>query len=503
VMMVVIVMMMEVVVVMVVVVVITMIMLMTGDWSSETDMVTDGAAERLTKQYPVTTSTTCYGGHYSGSINGYNNAAFGVAGSAVADTLMDGQLRTSSSGAMLVGPPLSVACPRLDLDPSAAASVYRRRCSDAGVRQQTSDVGGGGRCTVDRVTDMPPPAVPPPLPAGGPAAGRLFSGVIGPRSAASNTVLHAAAAASTPSRVRGGAVLAKSCGNALLRRAASPPVHPARSPVSAAAAPRSRGTSTSGGGAATHHSSARVSGIRSSLSSSQLSDVRGGAGRIPSYLALDDHRYTLRVPPPPANPQPPPSKVQKTAGSRSSSSAMRQSASSGNLVGVTSILEAFLRSTQLPRDPNKGSNAALAAAGLSHLPLLGAHRAGAARPTAADDAVDDDASGTLLKKLLTGEIDQSAVQRGAQKTSSAAETVVSDIQTASKDFSTTSAVDAMLAEGFGFEGAFYVDDDAQNITLSLLDDVADDGLWMTAGTDDFDDTVGHSQLSVFTLMYVN
>ena len=462
-----------------------------GGWSTETGMLVDSAAGRPPKHYPITT-TSC---GYTDSINS-RNASYGIAAASENSHVdlinnVDDGLRTSASGAVFVGPPLSVAC-RMDLDVPATAA--RRRLSDGGFQQhmagQMSDMATGDANDYllkrgSGVVDMPPPAAPMALQVGC-GAGRLLGGVLRQRSAL-DSMLHATA--STSSRVRG-AVLAKSCGDALLQRAAvglstsaTTPVHSTtarRSPVSPASTAKSRGTPSS------HQSSARVNGIRSS-SSSRLTDVgsSGTAGRVSSYLALDDHRYTLRVPPP-SNPQPPPSKIQKT-GSRSSG--MRSSASSGSLVGVTSILEAFLRTTR-PMDPNKGSNAALVAAGLSHLPLRG-DRAAATRATAADQGVDDDASGTLLKKLLTGEIDQTDVQTSfpaGTETTSTTETI-SDNQTATD--TVTSAVDSLLAEGFGFDGDLYLDD-PQSVSLSLLDDVADDGLWMTAHNDDFDDKVDHS-----------
>jgi len=425
-------------------------------------MVVDNAARRLTKQYPVTTTSTTttsssYG--YSDRVNDYSSTFAGAMGENSLVDLDDG-LRTSASGAVFVGPPLSVAS-RMDLDAAA-----RRRLSDGGLHPDERPSKPGGRRTT-----MPPPAAPLP---GSSAAGRLLGDLLGPGQRSSSP------------RVRG-AVLAKSCGDALLQRAAAAGLSltsasPSRSGGrSSASTARSRGGTPSA--AAGQQSSARVAGIRSSLSSSRLSDVGGGASggpRVPSYLALDDHRYTLRVPPPPT---PPPSKIQKTE-SPPRSSGLRQSASSGSLVGVTSILEAFLRTTR-PMDPNKGSNAALAAAGLSHLPLSGDQPSATRGVTAADHGVDD---GTLLKKLLTGEIDQSDVQDSFPAGTEAASTTeaFSDVQTTRDGM--TSTVDSLLAEGFEFG---YLDD-PQSISLNLLDDVVDDGLWITAHADDFDDKVDNS-----------
>lgn len=382
---------------------------------------------------------------------------------------VDGGLRTSASGAVFVGRPLPVSsC--LDVD------AARRRLSDSGLGYHmvatmsdlaTSDVDERllKPASDDRKTAMAPPG-PPPSPQTGPAAARLAA-----QRSASISLLNSSA------RVRG-AVLAKSCGDALLKRAAAGLVTrtPAgRSPVTVS---RSRA-----GPPSQPSSSARVAGIRSSSSSSQLAADHDAGRRVPSYLALDDHRYTLRVPPP-STPQPPPSKVPKT-GSRSSSG-MRQSASYGNLVGVTSILEAFLRSSR-PMDPNMGSNAALAAAGLSHLPLSRAATATTADQPVNDDDDDDDASGTLLKKLLTGKFDQSDVHRSLQPTSA----TVSNHQKTSG--AVTSTVDSLLAEGFGLDGDLSLED-PQNMSLSLLDCVADDGLWITTHTDDFDDKVDISSM---------
>ena len=446
-----------------------MMMMMTGGWSGESEMLVDGiSATRLTQQCPATTSTTTSYRH-SVSVSDYNTT-FG--GSALVDLINCAEgLRTSTSGAVFVGPPLSVAC---GMDVDASPATVRLRLSDGGLRQHVVGVmsdraatvvddrprqPAGG--TVNRLTDMPPPVARQV----GRGAERLVDGVLAQR-AASISVLHAAA--STTSRVRGGgggASLARSCGDALLKRAA----------VGLANHRTAAGRSTARSRGAPSSSARVAAGIRSSSSSSRLSDGDGcGAGRVPSYLALDDHRYTLRCPPPTTtNPQPPPSKVPKT-GSRLSG--MRQSASSGSLVGVTSILEAFLRTTR-PMDPNKGSNAALAAAGLSHLPLGGA----ATRAISADHAVDDDdASGTLLKKLLTGEFDQNDVQRSFQTTSGPSEMVV-DSQTPAHG-AAASTVDSLLAEGFALDADF---------SFNLLDDMPDDGLWMTTHADDFDDKVDH------------
>ena len=459
----------------------------TGGWSAETEML----AGRQTTQCP-TTMTTVY--NYSDPITGCN----GTFGDSRLAMDVDGRLQTSVSGALFVVPPLLVGG-RANLDASAPA---RRRLSDSGFRQHaaglmsgmaTGDVDycllrHGGRI----VTDMPPPASPQV----GTSAGRVLGGVLGQRSG-SKSMLNAATSSS--SRVRG-AVLAKSCGDALLQRAAvglsksaaagptrSTAAVAGRSPASAAFAAKSRGSPASSRGSPAssrgspasglQQSSARVAGIRSSLSSSRLSD----AGRVPAYLALDDHRYTLRVPPPP-NPHTPPSKIQKT-GSRSSG--IRQSASSGSLVGVTSILEAFLRTTR-PMDPNQGSNAALAAAGLAHLPLSG-NQTAVTPAAAADHGVDDDASGTLLKKLLTGEIDQNDVQTSFPAGTTTTPTTEAIFVNATD---TVTSMDTLLAEGFGFEGDLCLDD-PQSMSLSLLDDVADDGLWITAHTDDLYDKVSN------------
>jgi len=316
-------------------------------------MLVDTGRARLTRHYPITTTTTATNCCYSDSVDSCN-ATFGHAGENGHISDVDDGLRTSASGAVFVGRPLSVAC-RLGLD-AASTLAARQGGFQHHMAGLMSDMAS---CDPDDY--RPKHAMPPPASAG---PGRLLAGGGLCQRSASKSMLHAAAA-STSSRARGGAVLAKSCGSALLQRAAVAPSTSAaarghsagRSPAWTA---RSRGSTVCG---PHHQSSARVAGVRSSLSlsSSRLSDVDDSrsAGRVPSYLALDDHRYTLRVPPPP-NPHPPPSKIQKT-GSRASG--MRQSASSGSLVGVTSILEAFLRTTR-PMDPNKGSNAALAAAGL-------------------------------------------------------------------------------------------------------------------------------------------
>jgi len=396
-------------------------------------MLDEDAARRSTQ---LTTSNTSSSHDYSDSIN----SSFGLDLVAGSSNNIDDGLQTSTSGAVFVGPPLSVAS-RVDLE------ARRRLSDDGGLRRLMSDLATG-----DDVMP-PPPSTARPLVCG---PTRLVGGVLGPRG---GSVLPAS------SRVRG-AVLAKSCGDAFLKRAAVGLSTAAAAAAHRSPAARSPATATTRSKAAP--TPARVAGIRSSLSSSQLADDAPAGGRVPSYLALGDHRYTLRAPPPP-NPHPPPSKIQRTG-----SGGMRTSASQGNLVGVTSILEAFLRSTR-PLDPNKGSNAALAAAGLAHLPLRAA--------TASPPADDDDGSGTLLKKLLTGEINQNEVQR----------TCPTDAGTISSAGRTSkvmlpSAMDSLLAVELDFDGDFTLDD-PRTMSLSLLDDVADDGLWITAHTDDFDNKV--------------
>jgi len=412
-------------------------------------MVVDSSsstATRLTQQYPLTTSSTTSAACYGCSTT--SDCSDGSPGN------VDEGLRTSSSGAVFVGRPLPV-------DP-------RRRLSDGSHHQHHTagliDVVASDADDYVFKRDMPPPAVPVKAV---PGAARLVGGVVlGQRSAA----------CAPSSRVRG-AVLAKSCGDALLKRAA---VRISTSAGHSAASGRSQ-PSVSSRGNPPSCPAQRASGVRSaslSLPSSQLSG--SAAGRVPSYLALDDHRYTLRVPPPPSL-HPPPSKVQKT-GSRASG--IRQSASSGSLVGVTSILEAFLRTTR-PIDPNKGSNAALAAAGLGHLPV-GRDRGAMTRGSAADHVdVDDDGSGTLLKKLLTGEIDQSIFPARTDASSSTRSASQMD-QTDTVD-SGISVMDSLLAEEFALDGDFCLDD-PQSMNLSLLDD---DGLWISAQADDFDDKVDH------------
>jgi len=362
-----------------------------GCWSG--DVLVDGSAasasvSTLTTPLAPPTATSSRRSRYPCSINITGcHETFGSRCTAPDDApmdldLADDGLRTSTSGAVFVGPP-AAAC----------------------------------RADARRTAMPPPPAAAAPLlgpPAGrGAAARRLVD--------SSLTVLQAAAASRVP---RG---LARSCGDALLKRAATVGLANHR-------APAARSSARSRGGAPAR---ARSDG--------------GDPGRVPSYLALDDHRYTLRCPPP----NQPPSKTARTGASR-------QSANS--LVGVTSILEAFLRSTR-PVDPNQGSNAALAAAGLAHLPLPGRDRATAASAAAAA-ADDDDASGTLLKKLLTGEFDQGDVRRATSCVSQAS----------------SAAVDSLLSDGLALDGC-------GEFSFNLLDDVPDDALWMNTHADDFSDKV--------------
>ena len=53
-------------------------------------------------------------------------------------------------------------------------------------------------------------------------------------------------------------------------------------------------------------------------------------------------------------------------------------------------------------------------------------------------------------------------------------------------------MDSLLAGGFQFERDPYLDD-PQSMSLSLLDD---DGLWITAHTDDFDEKVDSSMCCI-------
>lgn len=234
-------------------------------------------------------------------------------------------------------------------------------------------------------------------------------------------------------RIRSGAV-ATSCGT-LLRHSVSVP----NNVKSAAAVNKDSAAPVRASGSRSHTSVAR-------------GDMKGGRATTASMLALDDHRYTLKsVPNPPVQ--------SKSGRTRKGNTPSAPGASSSTVPysGKMSILEAFLRSTR-PLDPNKGSNAALAAEGLAHL-----------RIEADDD--DDRRSGTILKKLLTGEIDQSEVHRCEERV----------IQERANSCSTLPIGLTIAADGFGL-GAELLLENADPSVL-LCEDIGEGGLWMNVEND--------------------
>lgn len=243
----------------------------------------------------------------------------------------------------------------------------------------------------------------------------------------------------TLARVHGGTV-SSPCGT-LLRHSASMP-NSIKSAAAAGNSTKDGGSRPQNGSAGQHHPSTR-------------GDMRGGRANALA-LALDDHRYTLK---PTHSPL-----VPRSARGRKGSSAAGASTQSAPYPRRMSILEAFLRSTR-PLDPNKGSNAALAAEGLAHL------RIETDDDNDDDDDDDDDcrSSGTILKKLLTGEIDQSEVHRCEQRV------IQERVSSCSAALAVTEPV---LADDFGLEAELLLtDSDASNL---LCDELASGGLWMNA-----------------------
>lgn len=239
----------------------------------------------------------------------------------------------------------------------------------------------------------------------------------------------------------------------------------------------------------------RVGRIRSSTSSSRLTDVRGGRPGPPNQTYLDDHRYTMKMFPTG------PLQSRRHPSLPKASSTSRLSGCGGN----TSILEMFLRSSR-QMDPNKGSNAALAAEGLGNLHLS---HYGLADNVEDENKVEDERSGTLLMQLLTGKMDQNDVHRERQREISdrsnrnvitpicqqEPQSVAAQLQQQpnsthcvsggdpedDSSLKTVTSVDSLLVDDLGFLN------DQQSIGLLEDFDAADGGLWMTESIDVLDD----------------
>jgi len=182
-----------------------------------------------------------------------------------------------------------------------------------------------------------------------------------------------------------------------------------------------------------------------------------------AYPALDDHRYTLK---PQSNP---PMKLSKSRKSFASNNNSTTSLYSMNGTGkTTSILEAFLRSTR-PMDPNKGSNAALAAEGLAYFRPEEKKQRELFEP---QPCVVGGTSGMLLKKLLTGEIDQKQVLQNHERSSSVQDRLLCP----------NLPIDSPLTDGFGLDVDLSLDDSQILGGMNLLDgtDIPDitDSVWL-------------------------
>ena len=195
--------------------------------------------------------------------------------------------------------------------------------------------------------------------------------------------------------------------------------------------------------------------MRGSSSHLEL-DAHAGRTTTTTFPGLDDHRYTLKPAQSPSNRT---LKVKRTTGGATGGglAAGTDHHRAAILSGSMSILEAFLRST-LPMDPNKGSDAVLASKGLSHLDLDDA-----TMPSSTHIKDDPDGAGTLLKKLLTGEIDHNEVHRSEQQ-------VIYE-----RRQGPLPAVDSPLIDGFGLD----VDlNDPQSLGIGLLGADCGERTWM-------------------------
>jgi len=322
---------------------------------------------------------------------------------------------------------------------------YRRVDTSGNKKRLASDNRSINAAESSTATWEGPSAAPSGV--GGKAGSALFGGVFGHRQSVTpdtGKIAFNTAAAVGPNNRSRGLTVAKSCGS-LLQMAPSygstgiaQATGSSNSGDSSAVLPTTRPNRPSGANGAARSNAigcARldVRGGRSSTANS--GGISGSSSSSSLYPGLDDHRYTTKAMP--TVQLHPPTKVQKTHrnGVKQSGSAGRlnhvgapSSAGAGgnnntSVLGSRSILEAFLRSTRT-MDPNKGSNAALAADGLLHHLHIGdrsPRKNRSLRSTSSSDADDDDdqQSGTLLKKLLTGELDQSDLQRGRDRSSTA------------------------------------------------------------------------------------
>jgi len=202
-------------------------------------------------------------------------------------------------------------------------------------------------------------------------------------------------------------------------------------------------------------------------------DMRGGRATS-AYPGLDDHRYTLKQVPPNHNV----SKLRKSGGAHASNPSFCGQDGNMRMAGdTTSILEAFLRSTR-PMDPNKGSNAALAAEGLSYLRLD--ERQSREKPDSSGGLGGNGgcATGMLLKKLLTGEIDQGQALRGQtvdQRHEREHQRMIQD-----RLLCPSLPIDSPLTDGFGLDVDLTLDD-SQIMGMGLMGaDIPDitESIWL-------------------------
>lgn len=237
---------------------------------------------------------------------------------------------------------------------------------------------------------------------------------------------------------------------------------------------------------------------RNSDRSVSTCDMRGGrSSSISLHPGLDDHRYTLK----PAQSQSS-NKLSRqkrfsnnnnnsNSFTRASNSSFNHGSSTSSLcssngkVRANSILEAFLRSTR-PMDPNKGSNAVLAAEGLTYLQNDSHERKEAIDPPLRNGG---SSSGMLLKKLLTGEIDQREILEEKE------EDMLEDHGTLYRNHIGLSngqlSIESPLTDGFGLDVDLNMDD--SHILGTLLEsEVANmqDSVWL----EDLTDQLGASEL---------
>ena len=191
------------------------------------------------------------------------------------------------------------------------------------------------------------------------------------------------------------------------------------------------------------------------------------------YPGLDDHRYSSRQESPTHTP------ARSSKGPRKPSSSRTE----------PSVLEKFL-TTRQTLNPNKGSDAALAAQGISQLNIKDA------KATSSQSSkkllTNDQEAATLLKKLLTGEMDKREVAKHEQR-------VIADRRiSVNSPPHTQTSFDAYT--GLDNDDLAY---DSQSLGLQLLgSDTADEmeKLWSPSSPDH--EVIIHNKYSLFDKIFM-